>query len=103
MRTPVPATARVIQAIKSIPKGRVATYGQIARIAGDPRASRQVVWVLKAMSDTERLPWHRVINSKGRISLNGEGYELQKAMLEDEGVRFDSTGRVDLRLHGWQT
>lgn len=96
-------TQRVVKAIKRIPKGKVATYGQIAAIAGSPRAARQVVRILHTQSSKEKLPWHRVINSKGEIGLKpGEGYELQKKMLEDEGVNFKVNNSVDLIKFQWQ-
>ncbi len=88
---------RVITIIKGIPEGRVATYGQIAILAGSPRAARQVSWILSSSSGKYNLPWHRVVNSKGGISLKeGSGGELQKKMLTDEGVEFDGDGRIDL-------
>jgi methylated-DNA-protein-cysteine methyltransferase-like protein len=92
----------VTRALKSIPKGKVATYGQVARIAGNPRASRLVVWTLRSLSEKHDLPWHRVINSQGRISLRGDGYQLQKKMLKSEGVRFDPEDRVDMNLYQWR-
>jgi methylated-DNA-protein-cysteine methyltransferase-like protein len=74
---------RVVRVIKKIPKGKVATYGQIATMAGSPRAACQVVRTLHSSSKKEKLPWHRVINSQGKIGLKEyQGYELQKAMLE---------------------
>ncbi len=74
-------TQRVKDIIKKIPKGKVATYGQIATCAGNPRATRVVVWILNSSSQKDKLPWHRVINSKGQISLKpGHGYELQRAL-----------------------
>jgi methylated-DNA-protein-cysteine methyltransferase-like protein len=93
---------RVVAVIKKIPRGKVATYGQIAALAGDPRGARQVVRVLHSSSQKERLPWHRVINARGRISLpHGGGYELQKAMLDDEGVEFGKEGNIDLEIFLW--
>jgi methylated-DNA-protein-cysteine methyltransferase-like protein len=93
---------RVKAIIKRIPRGKVATYGQIATVAGNPRAARQVVRVLHACSRKDRLPWHRVINREGRISLKRDyGYELQKKLLDDEGVAFDEHGAVDLVRHQW--
>ncbi|MEW6410949.1 MAG: MGMT family protein [Candidatus Zixiibacteriota bacterium] len=93
---------RVITVIKKVPRGRVATYGQIAALAGNPRAARQVVRVLHSSSDKERLPWHRVINSKGCISLKpGRGYEMQRAMLADEGIVFKLDDTVDLKRYQW--
>ena len=94
---------RIKEIIKSIPKGRVATYGQIAAFAGNPRAARQVVRVLHACSDKDKLPWQRVINSKGTISLRqGEGYEIQKALLKREGICFGESGRIDLEKFLWK-
>lgn len=93
---------RVIALIKKIPKGSVATYGQIAALAGSPRAARQVVRALHSSSQKEGLPWHRVVNIKGRISLpHGAGYEEQQARLESEGVVFDRHGTIDLDTFLW--
>ena len=93
---------RVVDIIKSIPEGRVTTYGNIARYAGNPRAARQVAYILHASSEKENLPWHRVVNSKGGISLKPRrGYELQKQMLEKEGVVFDKENHIDLEKYGW--
>lgn len=93
---------KVIRLIRNIPSGMVATYGQIARYAGNPQGARQVSYILHALSGREKLPWHRVINSKGAISLKPRhGYELQKQLLEDEGIVFDGADRVDLKRLGW--
>ncbi|MFX0171940.1 MAG: MGMT family protein [Candidatus Hodarchaeota archaeon] len=94
---------KVKEMIKQIPKGKVATYGQIATYAGNPRASRQVAWLLHSSSRKENLPWHRVINSRGRISLpqNG-GYEMQKSLLEQEGIKFNKNDTIDLNQYLWQ-
>ncbi|MFX1507782.1 MAG: MGMT family protein [Promethearchaeota archaeon] len=96
-------TQRVKDIIKKIPTGKVATYGQIATYAGNPRASRQVAWILHSSSGKDNLPWHRVINSKGRISLphNG-GYENQKELLEKEGISFDQYGKINFDQYLWQ-
>jgi len=94
---------RVVRLIKSIPAGRVATYGQIADYAGNRKAAREVAYILHSSSEKEDLPWQRVINSKGSISLKrGRGYELQKKMLEDEGVVFGDDDHVDLARFRWQ-
>ena len=83
--------------------GRVATYGQIATLAGNHRAARQVVRILHSSSAKDDLPWHRVINSKGTISLpTGSGYEIQRRLLEAEGVAFDSKDRVDFERFLWK-
>ncbi|SEN93285.1 methylated-DNA-protein-cysteine methyltransferase related protein [Mesobacillus persicus] len=95
-----PFTEKVIEVIREIPEGKVMTYGQIARVAGSPRAARQVVRVLHSMSKKCRLPWHRVINSKGQISLqDDESYQEQKLSLESEGVKVGLTGAIDLKTY----
>lgn len=94
---------RVVKFIRSIPLGRVATYGQIADYAGNPRAAREVAYILHSSSEKENLPWQRVINSKGRISMKpGRGYELQKKLLQDEGVVFDEEDKVDFNRFLWE-
>ncbi len=94
---------RVKDIIKKIPTGKVATYGQIATYAGNPRASRQVAWILHSSSQKDNLPWHRVINSKGRISLpHTGGYETQKGLLEKEGIIFDSNDKINFDLYLWE-
>jgi methylated-DNA-protein-cysteine methyltransferase-like protein len=93
---------RVIDTIKAVPRGKIATYGQIAALAGNPRAARQVVRVLHSSSGKENLPWHRVINSRGEISLpRGRGFEEQKARLGEEGIKFGPGDSIDLARYGW--
>ncbi|TKB08198.1 MGMT family protein [Desulforhopalus sp. IMCC35007] len=93
----------VIEIIRAIPRGFVATYGGIAFMAGSPQAARQVARILHACSGKEQLPWHRVVNREGRISLKPmQGYEEQRMLLEDEGVTFDAKGRIDLDLYLWR-
>jgi methylated-DNA-protein-cysteine methyltransferase-like protein len=93
---------RVVRAIKNVPRGKVATYGLIALCSGNPRGSRQVAWILHSITEKEKLPWHRVINSQGKISLpRGAGYETQKEMLLEEGVTFDRDDRIDLYRFLW--
>jgi methylated-DNA-protein-cysteine methyltransferase-like protein len=88
-----PFTQSVINIILSIPPGKVMTYGQIAKLAGSPRGARQVVRILHSMSDKYKLPWHRVINSKGEIGLTEEeSYFIQKMSLESEGIKL--TGKT---------
>ena len=94
---------RVIGLIGTIPEGMVATYGQIAALAGNPRGARQVVRALHSSSRKERLPWHRVINARGMVSLpRGGGYELQRSLLESEGVEFGIRDTVDLGRYRWE-
>jgi len=93
---------RVKDIVKKIPKGKVATYGQIAAYAGNPRAARQVVWILHSSSRKDRLPWHRVINREGRISLKPNyGYEIQKELLRKEGIEFDKNDTIDFDRYLW--
>lgn len=88
-----PFTQKVILIIQSIPEGSVMTYGGIARAAGSPRAARQVVRILHSMSRKYKLPWHRVINAKGMISLTeDESASLQRLYLTGEGIVFDERG-----------
>ena len=94
-------TKNVIEIIQSIPKGKVMTYGQIASKAGNPWGSRQVSIILHSMSKTYQLPWHRVINSKGTISLTGEGAYMQAQRLADEGVEVKN-GKIDLTIYLFQ-
>jgi methylated-DNA-protein-cysteine methyltransferase-like protein len=92
----------VIDIIKNIPRGKVATYGQIAELAGNRFAARQVVRILHSSSTKEKLPWYRVVNSHGTISLRpGHGYEEQKILLEREGVVFNKEERIDFEKYLW--
>lgn len=87
-----------------IPPGRVTTYGTIAAMLGRPMAARAVGYALRALPDDTDVPWHRVINTKGTISLKSRHpfeTDLQRVLLEREGVRFDALGRVDLTQYGW--
>ena len=94
---------KAIAAIKKIPPGKVATYGQIAAMAGNPQAARQVVWILNSSWRKEKLPWHRIINSRGSISLKpGSGFEIQKTLLSKEGVIIDKRGFIDLDRYQWR-
>ena len=96
---------RVYRLVSLIPPGRVASYGQIAAMLGHPRAARTVGWALNALTPAlaEEVPWQRVINSAGRISLSRADLsaDLQRALLEAEGILFDLRGYVDLRDYQW--
>lgn len=95
-------TQNVVTILKRVPPGKVVTYGALATYAGNPRGARQVVRILNTHSERENLPWHRVINREGKISLGrGQGYELQKAKLEADGLSFDKSDRVDLKSCLW--
>jgi methylated-DNA-protein-cysteine methyltransferase related protein len=98
-----PFTTRIVRVIRAIPRGKVATYGLVAALAGSPLGARQVVRVLHTLSGKERLPWQRVINSRGSISLpRGGGFEKQRALLRSEGVKVTVHGRVDLGKFLWR-
>lgn len=89
-----------------IPPGRVATYGQIARISGLGRMARQVGYALNVLAEDSAVPWHRVVNARGEISArsgsSGECESRQRQRLEAEGVRFNAHGRIDLRTYTWE-
>ena len=89
--------------VRRIPRGRVATYGQVAELAGLPGHARQVGYALHALSGASALPWHRVVNALGAISLRSvPGFELeQRIRLEAEGVTFNARGRVPLARYRW--
>ncbi len=92
---------RIYAAVQSIPGGRVATYGQVAVLAGLPRRWRLVGRALKVLPEDSAIPWHRVVNAQGRISeRGGESTAEQRLLLEDEGVVFDAGGRIDLAIYG---
>jgi methylated-DNA-protein-cysteine methyltransferase-like protein len=94
---------RIYAVVRRIPEGRVATYGQIASLAGLKGHARQVGYALHALPDETAVPWHRVVNASGGISLRAmPGGELvQRALLEREGVRLDPRGRVPLARVQW--
>ncbi|EKN66517.1 methylated-DNA-(protein)-cysteine S-methyltransferase [Neobacillus bataviensis LMG 21833] len=97
-----PFTAAVIEIIQNIPEGKVMTYGQIAGLAGSPRAARQVVRILHSMSRKHHLPWHRVINAKGQIAIQeDDSYNEQWMSLEAEGVQIGLNGVIDLGIYRW--
>lgn len=103
-RVPDSSYQRIYRTVRRIPRGKVATYGQVAMLAGLPGHARQVGYALHALPPKSGVPWQRVINAKGEISLRsstGEG-GFQQALLEDEGVEFDRAGRVDLKRFGWR-
>ncbi|MBD1382241.1 MGMT family protein [Metabacillus arenae] len=96
-------TERVIHIIQQIPPGKVMTYGQIAKFAGSPRGARQVVRILHSMSKKYNLPWHRVINAKGEISIKDEElFQVQKMSLESEGIMFKSHNCISLEDYLYQ-
>ena len=94
---------RVWAFVGEVPRGRVVTYGQVAVVLGAPAAARAVGYALRALPHDTETPWWRVINAKGGISLRGRGLgaDLQRELLEDEGVVFDEADTVDLRVFRW--
>lgn len=100
--SPSPFARRVVAAVRDIPAGRVATYGDVAAVCGSPRAARGVGAVLSGSVDDD-VPWWRVVNRSGALTIPAHlGLRtLQRARLDDEDVRFDDRGRVDLGLHRW--
>jgi len=99
----VTAYERIYRTIRRVPRGRVATYGQIAEMA-KASGPRQVGYALHSLPDGHDVPWHRIINSRGMISLESGigGKSLQRALLEAEKVVFDSKGRVDMKHYQWK-
>ena len=99
-----PSYRRIYATIRCIPRGRVATYGQIAELAGLGPHARQVGYALHALPTGHDIPWHRVINAQGRVSLRtvSTGAALQRALLESEGVIFRPGGAVDLACYQWR-
>ncbi|AAM84626.1 6-O-methylguanine DNA methyltransferase [Yersinia pestis] len=93
---------RVFHVVAAIPYGQVATYGDIAQLIGSPRAARQVGGVLKRLPEGSALPWHRVINRYGEISLTGDDYLRQKKALVAEGICLDAAGRINLQQYRWR-
>ncbi len=98
------ARERIYRVVRRIPRGRVATYGQVAQLAGLAGHARQVGYALAALPHGSAVPWQRVINARGEISPRarpGAG-EMQRILLEDEGVGFDAAGRVALERYRWR-
>ena len=94
---------RIYRVVRRIPKGRVATYGQVASLAGLAGHARQVGYALHALPDGTIVPWHRVVNAAGRISTRATpgGELVQRLQLEKEGIRLDGKGRVPLDQVRW--
>ena len=100
----VDAHQRIYAVVKRIPRGRVASYGQVAVLAGLPGRARHVGFALSSLPDGSRVPWHRVVNAAGAVAARGfpgaEGF--QRHLLEEEGVKFSAAGRIDLERYGWR-
>jgi len=93
----------VLEAVARVPAGTVASYGQIAWMAGFPRRPRQVGMVLKGLPEGTELPWHRIVNAKGYVSSRGRWWcaMLQIRLLREEGIEVDDDGQLDLARHQW--
>ena len=94
---------KIYRIVKKIPEGTVATYGQIATLAGYPGRARQVGYALAGMPEEMDLPWHRVVNAQGKISprAHSQFHQLQYLLLEEEGIVFSEV-RIDLGRYGWK-
>lgn len=99
-----PQYERIYKVVRRIPKGKVATYGQVAELAEMEGHARQVGYAMHALPPRSNVPWHRVINAKGEVSprTSGDSHELQRMLLEAEGVEFDLKGRCDLKKYRWK-
>ena len=95
--------ARIYAIVRKVPRGRVATYGQVARLAKLPGQARHVGYAMYALPTGTTVPWQRIINAKGEISRRSQagGQLTQRMILEREGVPFNARGRIDLRRYGW--
>lgn len=109
MSSPAQAHSRILAVARRVPVGRVATYGQVATLAGEPRRARLVGRVMATLSAGSDVPWQRIVNGRGEISARGGGRGLpglaegyQRHLLEEEGVVFDRRGRIDLERFGWE-
>jgi len=102
---PSDSRTRIYAVVKRIPRGRVATYGQVATLAGLDGHARQVGYALHDLPPQSNVPWHRVINARGEISPRsaGDSHELQRMLLEAEGVDFSLDGRVELKKYRWKS
>ncbi len=99
-----PRWKKIHAVVRRIPKGRVATYGQVAALAGMAGHARQVGYALHALDYEDAVPWQRVVNARGEVSPRSEpGWEqIQRQLLEQEGVHFDLRGRIDLKRFAWK-
>jgi methylated-DNA-protein-cysteine methyltransferase-like protein len=91
---------KVHELVKAIPRGRVATYGQLSLLINKRLSAVGVGWALRGCGDA--IPWHRVLNSQGRLSTKGDAADLQRDLLESEGIVFGADGTIDLAAHQWK-
>jgi methylated-DNA-protein-cysteine methyltransferase-like protein len=94
--------AHIYEAVKQVPRGRVASYGQIAQLVGEGCDARMVGYAMAGTPEGQDIPWQRIINREGKISLPGKGGVIQRMRLEAEGVVFDTRGRIEMQRFGWQ-
>ena len=99
-----PFSKKVIDVVRKIPRGKVATYQQIAGLSGKPHASRGVAWILNSCAEKYKLPWQRVLSSKGRVSFKPltAKHRLQTSLLKREGVRFAKNGDIEMSKFQWR-
>ncbi len=103
--TPLTRYQRIYQVVEQIPSGKIATYGQVAELAGLFGQARQVGYALYRLAPNSDVPWHRVVNAKGGISKSPLRYgsdELQRSLLEQEGIDFNEVAKIDLKAYLWQ-
>ncbi|EGU35514.1 DNA base-flipping protein [Vibrio scophthalmi] len=93
---------QIFAVIHQIPHGKVTSYGEIAKLAGYPGYARHVGKALGNLPEGSKLPWHRVVNSQGQISLKGEDLQRQRRQLLAEGIEVSDSGRISLKKHKWQ-
>lgn len=106
MAIPSETWQRIYAVVAQVPRGKVATYGQIARLADMPRHARLVGYALHALAVGNRLPWHRIVNAKGQISERGDGgaaAQAQRRRLEREGVVFSANNTISLSRYQWHS
>ena len=94
--------ARIYEVVKQVPRGKVASYGQMAQIVGAGCDARMVGYAMASTPEGSDVPWQRIVNREGKISLPGKGGEIQRMRLEAEGITFDARGRIDMQRFGWQ-
>lgn len=94
---------KIYETVARIPEGKVATYGQIAAMSGIPRGARVVGWAMQSAPEHLKLPCHRVVNRSGRLAPEHAfgGQEIQRALLEQEGIFFKINGAIDMKKHLW--
>jgi len=102
MSSPNSFNERVYALVRRIPPGKVLSYGRVAQLLGMPHGAREVGWAMVVLRD-DTVPWHRVVNAQGRVSIKGspEAAALQRARLEAEGILFDTHDRLDMARHQW--